>query len=151
MELFTGTQCGPCVAADVAFEALGRTYKPTELALIQYHMHIPGPDPMTNPADMARWKYYSKLFPSDIRGTPTVIFNGKPKPGGGGLMDGAGNYLASGAGFYGGSRWGDYEATAPDNTIATCPLLWIAGEETEASGNWGTSIGATDFCNPFVQ
>jgi len=69
----------------------------------------------------------------------------------GGLMDGAGNYLASGAGFYGGSRWGDYEATAPDNTVATCPLLWIAGEETEAAGSWGTSIGATDFCNPFVQ
>jgi len=68
-----------------------------------------------------------------------------------GLMDGAGNYLASGQGFYGGSRWGDYEATAPDNTIATCPLLWIAGEESEAAGTWGTSIGAVDFCNPFVQ
>jgi hypothetical protein len=69
----------------------------------------------------------------------------------GGLMDSAGNYLAAGQGFYGGARWGDYEATAPDNTIATCPLLWIAGEESEAAGSWGTSIGAVDFCNPFAQ
>jgi len=69
----------------------------------------------------------------------------------GGLMDGAGNYLESGQGFYGGSRWGDYEATAPDNTVATCPLLWIAGEYSESGGGWGTAMGGTDFCNPFVQ
>ena len=54
MELFTGAQCPPCVAADVAFDVLGKTYKPSELVLIQYHLHIPGPDPMTNAATEAR-------------------------------------------------------------------------------------------------
>ena len=86
MELFTGAQCPPCVAADVAFDSLVKSYAPTELVLIQYHMHIPGPDPMTNPTTVARWEYYSKLFPEEIRGTPSPLFNGKPRAGGGGGM-----------------------------------------------------------------
>ena len=48
MELFTGAQCPPCVAADVAFDALLQTYKPAEFIGLQYHLHIPGPDPLTN-------------------------------------------------------------------------------------------------------
>src|SRR5262249_62055129 len=28
VELFTGAQCPPCVAADLAFDALGKTYQP---------------------------------------------------------------------------------------------------------------------------
>lgn len=71
-ELFTGAQCPPCVAADVAFDGLMKSYKPTELALIQYHMHIPGPDPMANADSEARWKYYGNL-----RGVPSALFNGK--------------------------------------------------------------------------
>jgi hypothetical protein len=74
------------VAADVAFDALQKSYKPTELVLIQYHMHIPGPDPLTNPSSVARWNYYREEFPNDIRGTPSTLFNGKPKAGGGGGM-----------------------------------------------------------------
>jgi hypothetical protein len=93
MELFTGAQCPPCVAADVAFDALQKSYKPTELVLIQYHMHIPGPDPLTNPASVARWDYYSKEFPDDIRGTPSTLFNGKPQArGGGGMGNAEGKY-----------------------------------------------------------
>ena len=53
MELFTGAQCPPCVAADVAFDVLEKTYKPADLVLIQYHLHIPGPDPLTNAASEA--------------------------------------------------------------------------------------------------
>lgn len=95
MELFTGAQCGPCVAADVAFDALVKTYKPTDVVLLQYHMHIPGPDPLTNPATVARWDYYSEFFPYDpdhpetpaIAGTPSTLFNGKPASGGGGPME----------------------------------------------------------------
>jgi hypothetical protein len=86
MELFTGAQCPPCVAADVAFDALQKSYKPTELVLIQYHLHIPGPDPLTNPETVARWDYYRAQFPDDVRGTPTTVFNGKPQAGGGGGM-----------------------------------------------------------------
>lgn len=86
MELFTGAQCPPCVAADIAFDALQKSYKPTELVLVQYHMHIPGSDPMTNSDTMARWDYYRKHFPEGIRGVPSSLFNGKPATGGGGAM-----------------------------------------------------------------
>lgn len=86
LELFTGAQCPPCVAADVAFDALEKAYDHKDLVLIQYHMHIPGPDPMTNPDSIARWDYYRKFFPEGIRGTPSTLFNGKPSAGGGGGM-----------------------------------------------------------------
>ena len=86
MELFTGAQCPPCVAADVAFDALLKTYKPTDVVLIQYHVHIPGPDPLTNPDSVARCDYYQKEFPEAVRGAPTSVFNGKPQTGGGGGM-----------------------------------------------------------------
>jgi hypothetical protein len=86
MELFTGAQCPPCVAADAAFDGLVKAYKPTDVVLIQYHMHIPGPDPMTNPDTVARWDYYREKFPEGIRGVPSSLFNGKPAAGGGGGM-----------------------------------------------------------------
>lgn len=87
MELFTGAQCPPCVAADVAFDVLEKTYKPTDLVLLQYHLHIPGPDPLTSPASIARWDEYRKAFPDAMRGTPSTVFNGKPAAGGGGGID----------------------------------------------------------------
>lgn len=80
MELFTGAQCPPCVAADVAFDALEKTYKPTEVALLQYHLHIPGPDPLTNSITEARAKHYG------ANSTPTTLFNGKKEASGGGAM-----------------------------------------------------------------
>jgi hypothetical protein len=88
MELFTGAQCPPCVAADVAFDGLEKSYKPSELILLQYHLHIPGPDPMTNADTEARAKYYS------INSTPSTRFNGKSplQPGGGGMAQSEGLY-----------------------------------------------------------
>ena len=87
MELFTGAQCPPCVAADVAFDVLEKTYAPRDLVLIQYHMHIPGPDPMTNTDTEARWKYYRDAYGAKgVPGTPTTLFNGIVKGGGGGGM-----------------------------------------------------------------
>jgi hypothetical protein len=83
MELFTGAQCPPCVAADVAFDALQKSYKPSELVLIQYHLHIPGPDPLTNTDTVARANYYG------ANSTPTTLFNGKKLASGGGAMAGA--------------------------------------------------------------
>jgi hypothetical protein len=87
MELFTGAQCPPCVAADVAFDALLKAYKPSELILIQYHVHIPGPDPLTNADTQARAQYYG------VSSAPTSIFNGKPAArGGGGMAQGEGKF-----------------------------------------------------------
>jgi hypothetical protein len=80
VELFTGAQCPPCVAADIAFDALGQRYKPSEVVRLQYHLHIPGPDPLTTPDSEARAEYYSRV----VEGTPTVLFNGRPAAGGGG-------------------------------------------------------------------
>jgi len=79
-ELFTGAECPPCVAADVAFDALLERYEPTEFIGLQYHLHIPGPDPLTNPDTDSRSDYYK------LRGTPSAYFNGQQLfPGGGGM------------------------------------------------------------------
>jgi len=86
LELFTGAQCPPCVAADVAGDALMKAYDAKDLILVQYHVHIPGPDPLTNADAVARMDHYSKAFPNDVGGVPTTLFNGKPEGGGGGGM-----------------------------------------------------------------
>jgi hypothetical protein len=70
VELFTGAQCPPCVAADVAFDAALKTYQPKDVILVQYHMHIPGPDALTNDDTESRWKYYAG------RGVPSTYLNG---------------------------------------------------------------------------
>ncbi len=80
VELFTGTQCPPCVAADVAFDAALKTFKPAEVIFLQYHLHIPGPDPLTNEQTEKRSEFY------EVEGTPSVFLNGKPVEGMGGLM-----------------------------------------------------------------
>jgi len=59
---------------------------PTDVVLIQYHVHIPGPDPLTIPDSVARFDYYRNEFPEAIRGAPSTVFNGKPAAGGGGGM-----------------------------------------------------------------
>ena len=53
-------------------------YRPTELVGLQYHLHIPGPDPLTNPDSISRSQYYG------VRGTPSIYFNGKAAAAGGG-------------------------------------------------------------------
>lgn len=84
VELFTGAQCPPCVAADLAFDALGKAFKPTEVVRLQYHLHVPGPDPLTSPDADERARFYAKA----VEGTPTALFNGRPLPvGGGGRED----------------------------------------------------------------
>jgi hypothetical protein len=82
--LFTGAQCPPCVAADVAFDAALKAYKPSEVAFLEYHLHIPGPDPFTNTATKARAEFYG----GEIRGTPTTLVDGKTTPGLGGSRQG---------------------------------------------------------------
>lgn len=89
LELFTGAQCGPCVAADIAFDKLCEAYQPTDLVLLQYHLHIPGPDPLTNSDSEMRWKYYLEAFPKEVGGVPASIFNGQPDSRGGGPEDAA--------------------------------------------------------------
>jgi hypothetical protein len=90
-ELFTGAQCPPCVAADIAFDAALQVYKPSQVVFLQYHVHIPGPDPLTTPASEARLRYYS-----EIQGTPTFVIDGKllDEPVGGPAERGEASYTA---------------------------------------------------------
>ena len=83
-ELFTGAECGPCVAADQAFDLLSEHYPRTDLVILEYHVHIPGPDPLTNPDSYKRYSYYGGDF-----GTPTVFVDG------GGKLTGGGNDLVT--------------------------------------------------------
>jgi hypothetical protein len=76
VELFTGAQCPPCVAADIAFDAAAQTFKPKEAVFLEYHLHIPGPDRLTNADTEARQAFYG----DEIEGTPTVFVNGKVTP-----------------------------------------------------------------------
>jgi len=80
-ELFTGSGCGPCVAADLGFDGLLERYNRQELVVLVYHLHIPLPDPMTNPATVERGKYYG------VPGTPTPVVDGFRLPSSGGSRD----------------------------------------------------------------
>jgi len=80
VELFTGAECPPCVAADLTFDALTKTFQPSEAILLEYHEHIPGPDPLTNADTVARMKYYGEAYAAEVRGTPAMLINGAPGP-----------------------------------------------------------------------
>jgi hypothetical protein len=75
VELFTGAQCPPCVAADVAFDALLKTFQAKDVVLLQYHLHIPRPDALTNKDSLMRAKFY------EAESTPTIFINGESGPG----------------------------------------------------------------------
>ena len=77
-ELFTGAECGPCVAADLAFDTLGQRFDRQTVAVLCYHLNVPGPDPMTNPDSEARGRYYR------ARATPTILLDGLDMQTGGG-------------------------------------------------------------------
>ena len=50
---------------------LSEYYPKKDMIVLEYHLHIPGPDPMTNPDTFKRYMYYGGNF-----GTPTVFFDG---------------------------------------------------------------------------
>ncbi|MFY9571109.1 MAG: Omp28-related outer membrane protein, partial [Blastocatellia bacterium] len=76
-EVFTGSGCPPCTAADLGFDAMLERYGRDELTVLMYHLHIPAPDPMTNPSTQSRGKFYA------IQGVPAYAIDGKQSGGGG--------------------------------------------------------------------
>ena len=80
-ELFTGSSCPPCVGADIATGALEVTYPKTQVIVLRYHQHIPGPDPLTNADGEDRFTNYYRG-----QGTPTVLLNGAPVNNVGGFL-----------------------------------------------------------------
>ncbi len=77
-ELFTGSECPPCLASDLGFDGLIDTYGPKYLAVLEYHLPIPRPDPMINHASRQRALYYG------VQSTPTSFFDGRKAAGAGG-------------------------------------------------------------------
>jgi hypothetical protein len=87
VELFTGVRCQPCVAADLTLDALGKTFRPSQAVLLEYHLHVSGPDPLTNSAAEARARFY------ELRAAPTLFLDGSPGPAAeGSVEDGAERY-----------------------------------------------------------
>ncbi|HXA51079.1 MAG TPA: hypothetical protein VNV86_12270, partial [Candidatus Acidoferrum sp.] len=76
-EVFTGSGCPPCAAADLAFDAAMERFAHKDVAVVMYHQHIPRPDPMTTLETTARAKFYA------VRGVPTFAVDGKDTIGGG--------------------------------------------------------------------
>jgi hypothetical protein len=82
-ELFTGSECPPCLGADLGFDRLLEHYPNSVLAVLQYHEHVPLPDPMANPHTRTRIDFYG------ARGTPAVYIDGRGVGVGGGPAEAA--------------------------------------------------------------
>lgn len=70
LEMFTGSACPPCVAADLAFDTTLDRYDAATVIPLAYHVHIPGPDPMTTPEGSNRRQFYN------VTGVPTMQVSG---------------------------------------------------------------------------
>jgi len=70
LEMFTGSGCPPCVAADLAFDAAMERYGEDNVIALAYHENIPAPDPMVAANNDDRRKYYS------VNGVPTFEIDG---------------------------------------------------------------------------
>jgi hypothetical protein len=76
MELFTGTNCPPCLGADLATTALENLYPRSQLIVLRYHLHTNGFDPLTNPRNGERFQNLVGPDPQGQMGTPAVFLNG---------------------------------------------------------------------------
>jgi hypothetical protein len=66
------------VGAGLAFEAALDRYSRQDFIVLNYHVHIPLPDPMVNPATLKRQEFYA------VRSSPSYAFDGESDGGGGG-------------------------------------------------------------------
>jgi len=93
-ELFTGSTCGPCVAADLATGVLESVYDHSEVIVLRYHVHNPGKDPIANADSEARFQFYppSKIPARDgttteSYATPTLFLSGRRIDRAGGFLE----------------------------------------------------------------
>jgi len=80
-EVFTGSGCPSCVAADLAIEGAMQRYSPPDFAVLIYHIHIPQPDPMANPSTLSRSAFYG------VKAVPSAFIDGAPDGRGGGSRE----------------------------------------------------------------
>ncbi len=74
VELFTAVDCQPCAAAELAVDALQSTYKPSEVVLLQYHLHFPQGNPLAAQDNMTRAEF------AKLQAMPAVFIDGKKGP-----------------------------------------------------------------------
>jgi hypothetical protein len=65
------------VGAGLAFNAAQERYTRQDFIALNYHVHIPAPDPMVNPATLKRQEFYG------VRSSPSYFFDGDSDGGGG--------------------------------------------------------------------
>jgi tetratricopeptide (TPR) repeat protein len=78
LELFTGSSCGPCVAAELAVEAILSGFTRSDVMVLEYHTNLAAPDPLTNADAEARARYYN------VTENPSLYVNGSAAPPGAG-------------------------------------------------------------------
>jgi len=66
------------VGAGLAFDAALDRYTRNDVIVLNYHVHIPAPDPMVNPSVIKRREFYS------VNSSPSYFFDGDADGGGGG-------------------------------------------------------------------
>ena len=71
-EFFTGADCEPCTAPDLATDAALERYTRDQFVLVVYHNNAPTSDPLTNNVGEDRAKYYATQG-----STPHTFLNGK--------------------------------------------------------------------------
>ncbi len=70
------------MGAGLAFDAAQERYSRSDLIVLNYHVHIPAPDPMVNPTAVKRREFYG------VNSSPSYFFDGDAD-GGGGSADNA--------------------------------------------------------------
>jgi hypothetical protein len=72
VEMFTSAQQPLSVGPDTAAGALVGSYKPSDAVVLEYHLNVPGSDPLSSPESEARAKFYETS-----RATPALVINGR--------------------------------------------------------------------------
>jgi hypothetical protein len=74
MELFTSSESENAVASSIAFDALLKSFKPSDLIVVQYHFPFENAEPLSTPEGEDR----IRLYQDGIQGIPGILLNGKP-------------------------------------------------------------------------
>jgi thiol-disulfide isomerase/thioredoxin len=137
-ELFTGSECPPCVGADLAFDGLVESVPAKYLVILVYHLPIPRPDPMMNPATKTRQDIYG------VNSTPTVFFDGANK-----MVGGGNRGMAEG-------KFAEYKA-AVEPLLSAAPEVSLkvraslAGETVKAAYEFDKTVPGAEYHVVLVQ
>lgn len=137
-ELFTGSECPPCVGADIAFDGLLESIPSNYLAVLVYHLPIPRPDPMMNPATALRAGAYS------VGSTPTVLIDGGNKSVGGGSRGAA-------EGRYKQYRGVVETLLAKDPGVVLKARASIAGDKVKVAYDFNRVVSGAEYMLVLVQ